>query len=102
MSIENAGKSRRWSDESFWHRHGLGIASLGLLILWIVLYLPANPSTHWGGFFGNAIADWSGTVVTVFGTKYLYEIGSAESRKIRGGAHMRLLRLLKVHSLSLF
>jgi hypothetical protein len=33
--------------------------------------------THIGSFFGNAIADWSGVVVLIFATKYLYEKGSA-------------------------
>lgn len=83
-------------------RHGLGIASLFLLLLWIVLYIPANPSTHAGGFFGNAIADWSGTVMAVFGTKYLYEIGSAESNQPTGHPNKRLFRFLYDHSLTIF
>ncbi len=88
--------------QSFLHRHGLGLASIALLILWFILYLGANPSTHSGGFFGNAIADWTGTVVTIFGTKYLYEIGSSESRKPHGRPHNRWRRLLKLHSLTVF
>ena len=61
--------------------HSLSIVSVGVLILWTVLYAVSNPKTHWGSFFGNAIADWSGVVVTVLATKYLYERGSTESRK---------------------
>ena len=88
--------------EPFLKRHGLGLASLLLLTLWFVLYLPANPSTHAGGFYGNAIADWSGTVVTVFATKYLYEIGSAQSKQPQGHPRNPFICFLKLHSLSIF
>jgi hypothetical protein len=64
----------------FFHEHSLSIASSTILVLWIVLYSVSSPKTHLGSFFGNAIADWSGVVVMVFATKYLYEKGSAESR----------------------
>ena len=56
--------------------------SIAVLILWTVLCTVSNAKTHWGTFFGNTIADWSGVVVTVIATKYLYERGSAESRKL--------------------
>ena len=83
-------------------RHSLSIASIAILGLWIVLYAVSNQTTHWGSFFGNAIADWSGVVVTVLATKYLYERGSAESRKpparLRGSAWEKL----SDHSLTLF
>ena len=72
------GKSRR---KGFLAQHSLSIACVGVLILWVVLFFSADPRTHWGSFFGNAIADSSGVVVTVSATKYLYERGSAESRK---------------------
>jgi hypothetical protein len=49
--------------------------------LWVVLYLYSDPKTHRGSFFGNAIADWTGVVVTVIATKYFFEIGSAESKQ---------------------
>ncbi len=88
--------------EPWLKRHGLGIASLLLLGLWFVLYLPANPSTHAGGFFGNAIADWMGTVFAVFGTKYLYEIGSAESNQPKDHPNARFHRFLYDHSLTIF
>ena len=32
-------------------------------------------------YLGNAIADWTGFLVTVLATKFLFEIGSVESRK---------------------
>ena len=47
----------------FLHEHSLSIASISILIVWIVAYVFSNPSTHLGSFFGNAIADWSGVVV---------------------------------------
>jgi len=59
----------------------LSIAAVIILTAWICLYVVSNPGTHLGSFFGNAIADWSGVVVMVFATKYLYEKGSAESRR---------------------
>jgi hypothetical protein len=64
----------------FWKRHSLSITSGAILLCWIVLYFLSSPDTHWGSFFGNAIADWTGLVVTVIATKFMYERGSAESR----------------------
>jgi hypothetical protein len=88
--------------QSFWHRHGLGVVALAVLIGWTVAYCFSDPSTHWGSFFGNAIADWTGMVVTIFGTKFLYEIGSAESREPRVKTYSRFQLLLYDHSLTLF
>jgi hypothetical protein len=67
-----------------------------------VLYLYSDPKTHLGSFFGNAIADWTGVVVTVIATKYLYEIGSAESRQPRRLWGSLLPERLQHHSLSIF
>ena len=88
--------------KSFLHRHSLGVASLGVLGLWIVLYSITDPNTHWGTFFGNAIADWTGVAITVFGTKYLYEKGSAESRHPRREPRTPLRRFFYDHSLLIF
>ena len=87
---------------SFIREHSLSIAAAGILILWICLYSVSSPHTHMGSFFGNAIADWSGVVVMVFATKYLYEKGSAESRRPPPGLLSPVRRLLRDHSLSLF
>lgn len=86
----------------FWRRHGLGIAASAILVLWTLLYCVSNPDTHWGSFFGNAIADWAGVVVTVFATKYLYEIGSKESRRPNPKMLKPQLLWLYDHSLSVF
>ena len=87
--------------KSFWQRHSLGLVSIALLGLWIVLYSSANQKTHLGSFFGNAIADWTGVVVTVWGTKFLYERGSAESKQPRGFLPKRWEEFLRDHSFSL-
>jgi len=86
---------------SFWYRHSLGLASIALLALWIVLYSSADQKTHLGSFFGNAIADWTGVVVTVWGTKFLYERGSAESKQPHGFLPKRWEKFLRDHSFSL-
>jgi len=89
---------------SFVHRHSLSIVSAAITLLWIVLYALSSPSTHLGSFFGNAIADWTGVVVTVLATKFMYEKGSAESRQPpREGFGLESLRdRLRDHSLSIF
>jgi hypothetical protein len=89
-------------NQNFFRKHSLSIASIAILLLWIVLYIFSDPSTHLGSFFGNAIADWSGVVVTVLATKYMYEKGSAESRKPPRGFLSPLREKLRDHSLSIF
>ena len=92
----------RGHKQSFVHEHSLSIASTSILVLWIVLYTVSSPTTHIGSFFGNAIADWSGVVVMVFATKYLYEKGSAESRRPPKNPLSPFLERLRNHSLSIF
>ena len=69
--------------KSFWKRHGLGIVVASVILLLLALYMGADPSAHWGAFYGNAIADWTGLLVTIMATKYLREIGSSESLKVK-------------------
>ena len=66
-------RSRTSRTHRLIRQHSLSVASAGILILWICLYSGSNPGTHLGSFCGNAIADWSGVLVMVFATKYLYE-----------------------------
>ena len=83
-------------------QHSLSIASVSILVLWICLYSGSTPATHLGSFFGNAIADWTGVVVMIFATKYLYEKGSAESRRPPRTLLGPVWDRLRNHSLSIF
>jgi len=87
------------SNQTFFRRHSLSIVSIIILIIWIVLYSVSNQDTHLGSFYGNAIADWTGMVVTVLATKWMYEKGSAESKRPpKSPVH----HFLKDHSLTIF
>lgn len=102
---DNGPKARNTKSgkkSGFLARHSLSIVSIAVLILWIILYSRSDMRTHWGSFFGNAIADWSGVVVTVLATKYLYERGSAESRKPPFNLHGPFWQKISDHSLTLF
>lgn len=81
-------------------RHGLSLIVLGILALWIALYAVSNQNTHVGAFFGNAIADWSGSAAVIVLTKFLYESRSSES-KTPPRARSKWKRLLYDHSLSI-
>lgn len=84
----------------FLEEHSLSLIAAGFLVLWLVLYSLSDPGTRLGAFFGNSVADWTGVVVAVIGTKFLYERGSKESKPVRtrGG---KLKRLLVEHSLTI-
>ena len=92
----------RKHKNSFFKRHGLSVIATGVLLLWVVLYMVSSDQTHWGSFFGNAIADWSGVVVMILATKHLYERGSAESKQPKRLLRNRLLEMLREHSLTIF
>ncbi len=92
----------RRRKRGFLHEHALSIASIVIVAAWIVLYSVSNPSTHIGSFYGNAIADWTGVVVTVLATKYLYERNSAESRPLPKTVLKPALEFMRDHSLSIF
>ena len=96
-------KGARKRNGRFLRNHALSLAATGILLLWIVLYLYFDPKTHWGSFFGNAIADWTGVVVTVIATKYFYEIGSTESKQPAAYRFQgRLIDFIRDHSLTIF
>ena len=86
----------------FLRNHGLSLAAIGILAVWVFLYVNADPKTHSGSFFGNAIADWIGVVVTVIATKYFFEIGSAESKQPARRFRNRLVEGVRDHSLTIF
>jgi hypothetical protein len=100
MPENQSPKARK--KRGFLARHSLSIVSVAILILWTVLYARFDPTTHWGAFFGNAIADWSGVVVTILATKYLYERGSTESRKPPKSLEGSITEKIRDHSLTLF
>jgi len=95
------GRERK-RKQRFTRRHSLSVVSVGVLVLWIVLYSVSSPGTHTGSFFGNAIADWTGVVVMVIATKYLYEKGSSESRRPPHDFLSPIRERLRDHSLSIF
>jgi hypothetical protein len=88
--------------KTFFQHHALSIVTGIILLAWIILYMRSNPRTHLGSFFGNAIADWTGLLVTVLATKFLYETGSAESRKPRRHWLSPFIETLQDHSLTIF
>lgn len=94
-------KTKSWKKH-WLHEHSLSIVSILLLLAWIVGYSANSPDTRWGDFFGNSIADWSGSVVIILGTKFLYEIGSAESRPFKIKKGNWWFELLYEHSLLIF
>jgi hypothetical protein len=91
----------RKKRDGFLHEHSLSLVAAGVLLLWVVLYLAADPETHLGAFFGNSVADWAGVVLLVVGTKFLYERGSKESKPVRRRGN-RLRGFLVEHSLTIF
>jgi hypothetical protein len=95
--VKTKSRKKHWL-----HEHSLSLVSILLLLAWIVGYSFNSPETRLGAFFGNSIADWSGSVVLILGTKFLYEIGSAESRPFKGRNGNRWLELLSEHSLLIF
>ena len=93
---------RRSRSKQFLHRHSLSLAALGVVVLLIALYSRSNPSTRLGAFFGNAIADWTGVLITVVMTKHLFEKGSAESKQPKDKVRSAAAEFLVEHSLTLF
>ena len=89
-------------DGSFWKRHSLSLVAGAVLALWILLYAKSDQSSHPGSFFGNAIADWTGVVITILATKWFFEKGSRESRQPRRTHRNQVLEFLHEHSLTIF
>jgi hypothetical protein len=93
---------RKHNRKHFLHKHFFSIITGLILATWIILYIRSDAETHWGSFFGNAIADWTGLLITVLATKYFYEIGSAESRRPPHEWLKPIASLLQQHSLTIF
>ncbi len=93
---------RKRSTASWLVRHSLSLVAGFLLILWFLGYVYLDPKTRLSAFCGNAIADWSGSLVIILGTKFLYEIGSKESHPLRRHLKNPVLDFLREHSLLIF
>jgi hypothetical protein len=96
-----ATRRKRDASRAVFREHSLGLTVAGILAAWFLLYTRADLKTHIGAFYGNATADWLGTLVFVFATKYLYEIGSAESRTPHPRGRSAALRFVIDHSLTI-
>lgn len=81
--------------------HSLSVILAAVVLLWLFLYVRADPHTHLGAFYGNAIADWLGVLAFVVATKYFFEVGSAESRTPPHRLHARAISFLIAHSLTI-
>lgn len=71
-------------------------------MLWLVLYVRTDPKSHSGSFYGNAVADWMGVVITILATKWFFEKGSKESRQPHRTHKNLVLEFLHEHSLTIF
>ena len=91
----------RRSRVGFIRNHSLSMGVGGILLLWLLLYIRADPSTHIGAFYGNAVADWLGSFMIVIATKYFYEIGSKESRAPHPRMRSAFARFCTRHSLTI-
>ena len=99
MSPQHRPSARR----KLFKNHSLTIVTVAILTVWFIGYLFSDPSTHRGAFFGNAIADWLGSVLMILGTKYLYERGSAECREAKyPWLNHPVMEFVREHSLSIF
>src|SRR3954462_612859 len=92
---------KRAPARGFLRKHSLGLTVLTLLLMWLLLDVKSDASTHLGTFYGNAVADWLGTLIIVFATKYLYEIGSPESRRPHPRSRSAVMRFVIDHSLTI-
>lgn len=96
-------RQRGQQETSIWREHSLTIVAVGIWALWVVLYIVADPKSHLGSFFGNAVADWLGVVITILATKWFFEKDSKESRQpTRKHSYGSLHNLMHEHSLTIF
>jgi len=96
------GQRGKKTGKPFWSRHSLTLAAGGILALWFGLYTVSDPHSHIGSFFGNAMADWTGVVITILATKWFFEKGSKESRQPREKYLNRTFEFIHEHSLTIF
>jgi len=85
----------------FLKRHSLSLIVGGILLFLLVMYRASDASTHIGQFYGNAIADWLGTLVFIIATKYFIEVGSKESKRPRTKPGEQVMSFVVRHSLTI-
>ena len=83
-------------------KHSLTFVALTFLLLCLTGYLSLDEKSHLSAFCGNAIADWSGSLVIILGTKFLLEKGSAESKPVKRARKNPWFEFLHEHSLLIF
>lgn len=91
-----------FAQRSFLKRHSLSVIATCITLAWLIGYLFTDPDNHLGAFFGNAIADWTGLVMTVIGTKFLFEKGSRQSRRPHDKGLPPVRKFIVDHSLTIF
>lgn len=101
MATRRTGK-RKGPKKPWIQRHSLTIVTCVLLLLWLFGYIYLDPKSRLAAFCGNAIADWSGSLVIILGTKFFYEVGSKESRRFHSHGANRWWNFLLEHSLLIF
>ena len=102
MRFNPEAAQKHFAQKSFFKRHSLSIIASAITLTWLVAYIFSDPQKHVGSFFGNAIADWSGVVMTVLCTKRLFEKGSRESKKPHDEGLPPVRKFVVDHSLSIF
>ena len=93
--------ARRRTSQGFLRKHSLSLILFAIVVSLFVAYRHSDPDTHHGAFFGNALADWLGTLVFIIATKYFFEVGSKESRQPNPAMYARAGRFLVKHSLTI-
>jgi hypothetical protein len=93
--------TRRSRRQGFISRHSLSLIVVGIVCALVLLFVRADAKTHVGTFYGNAIADWLGTLMIVLGTEFLRESRSAESRRPRPRGRSKPRVFVERHSLTI-
>jgi len=86
--------------KTFFERHGLAIATAGILMLGSSCTASATRAAY-RLVFWNAIADWTGVVVMVLATK-IFTSAAPVKAKSPGKTANRALEFLREHSLTIF
>ena len=92
---------KRQPAPGLFRQHALSLIIGAIVVLWLILYIRGDHLTHLGAFYGNAVADWTGTLLIVIATKYFAEQGSKESRKPHHRGHSVVRYFLECHSLTI-